>query len=845
MKSRTAFLLLAATGCLAAAGCSGRTAPGGEEGAVGSATMSLKRMQNCGDLEATLKADARAKMNRQIDAMIEGVNRGYYAGGGFGGGGTVGVAESGAPKDSAGTPAPAPPASPTSGSSGSASGGNAASSPGSSATSHSETNNQVAGVDEADIVKTNGKYIYLLHGQSFSVLNAWPSNELANAGSLDIEGSPHEMFVEGNHAVVYSRVNGTPIYAAAGVKPRDGYSDGRAYSTSVGAIDAAAPAPDGIGGGYFAQPLTKITVLTLEGTNAKVAREMYFEGEYLSSRRVDNHVRTVLTGGAHGPSLKYWFDYKPTGGAEIPYPQTKEEYVAFYERLRAENNAAIDATTSADWLPYMMTKQGSAITATTQKCEDLWVPPTGTTQYGLTQVEAIDLNAPEEAPKGQAIMGAVDTVYSSSNAMYLAARGWNDPFTTMFASGWGGTATTTAPPNAGVASPPSAGSGGTPAVPPPDPIPKPFAPRLSPQSTPAEVPDTIVTLNYTHLHKFDLARDPSSPEYVASGTVPGSIKDQFSMDERNGVLRIATTEQKVNLSPSGPPVSTTSPSGPPVSSASPPASRPNPNSNNVFTLAQAGSTLARQGGIVNLAPTETIFSTRFVGRYGYVVTFRRTDPLFVVDLETPSAPALVGELEIPGFSEYMHPIDDGHLLTIGRDADSNGRTAGLALQIFDVTNPRAPRQAFKYTFNGSEYGNSEASYDHKAFTYFADKKLLAFPYVAYGQGTMRSSLEVFDIDLAKGITKRGSVDHSALFGSNMRGYCGGYFGPNVRRGVFLENIVYSISYAGVVASDVANLATPVSSLVLPSPKDVNYASCGYPGDVIAVPPTPEPAPKGL
>ncbi len=829
MKMRTAYLLLAATGCLGMAGCSSSS---NGEGATGSVKMTLKRMHSCSELESTLKADARAKMNRQIDAMIESVHRGY-ANGGYGNGGFGGAvpptAESGGAKDgSTSAPTPGSPTTGTGSSSGSATNG-----AGDSAASHSDTNTQVAGVDEADIVKTNGKYIFLLHGQSFQVLNAWPSNELANASSLAIEGEPSEMFVEGDHAVIYSTVDGTPVYAAAGVTPRPGYSDGYGYAyASRGAVDAVAPYPGG--GVYYGQPLTKITVLSLSGAAATVAREVYFEGSYLSSRRVDNHVRTVLSGGAHGPVIKYWLDYDASTGATPTYPQTEAEYVTMYETLRAKNNAAINATTSADWLPYTFSKTGAAVTATSQKCEDLWVPPTGTTEYGMTQVEAIDLNAPTDAPKGQAIMGAVDTVYSSTNAMYLASRSWNDPFVSVMAStassgsssGSGGT-TVSSPPSTGTASPPT---------PTPAPATPSNASSVSTKSVPFYAADTEVTVNFTYLHKFDLASDPSSPTYVASGVVAGNIKDQFSMDERNDVLRISTTEQKALLNPS------------------PNAPWQNRTSNNVFALAQSGDTLVTQGAVTGLASGETIFSTRFVGRYGYVVTFLQKDPLFVVDLENPAAPSLVGQLSIPGFSTYMHPLDDGHLLTIGMDADANGRQTGLALQIFDVTNPTTPKQTAKYTFSGSEYGYSDATYDHKAFTYFADKKLLAFPFVAYGTNGMRSSLEVFDIDAAagtNGITRRGSVDHTALFGANTNGYCGGYYSPNVRRGVFLENVVYSISYAGVIASDVASLSTPVSTLALPSPYDASYSGCGGPvpvnsggQDVPTTPGTGTATPKG-
>jgi hypothetical protein len=202
----------------------------------------------------------------------------------------------------------------------------------------------------------------------------------------------------------------------------------------------------------------------------------------------------------------------------------------------------------------------------------------------------------------------------------------------------------------------------------------------------------------------------------------------------------------------------------------------------------------------------------------------------VIDLNTPSQPKLLAELKIPGFSEYMHPLGANHLLTIGRDATLEGRTRGLQLRIFDVTDGKNPVALHSFTYTGSEYGSSEAEDNHKAFTYFDDKNLLAFPYFAQGTTstrlcapdqacgdyTMRSTLELFRVDLASGFSKLGAIDHTPLV-KTASGYCGGYYGPTVRRGVFLENFVYSVSYGGVVVKDINDLLAPGKALALPAP----------------------------
>jgi uncharacterized secreted protein with C-terminal beta-propeller domain len=167
------------------------------------------------------------------------------------------------------------------------------------------------------------------------------------------------------------------------------------------------------------------------------------------------------------------------------------------------------------------------------------------------------------------------------------------------------------------------------------------------------------------------------------------------------------------------------------------------------------------GELRGLAPGETIYSTRFLGDRGYMVTFRQVDPLFVFDLADPAEPTLLGELKIPGFSEYMHPLeDDLHLLTIGFDGTDDGQITGLALQIFDVTDPTDPKLSHKQVISEQWSGWSEALYNHKAFTLYRD--VLAIPFEGYDDvnGVYGSALRLFRVSSSEGITELGSIDHS-------------------------------------------------------------------------------------
>jgi hypothetical protein len=227
-----------------------------------------------------------------------------------------------------------------------------------------------------------------------------------------------------------------------------------------------------------------------------------------------------------------------------------------------------------------------------------------------------------------------------------------------------------------------------------------------------------------------------------------------------------------------------------------------PRTNHLFTLGTQGSTLSVIGDAGAIAPTEQIYSTRFVGDYAYVVTFRQVDPLFVFDLTNAAAPTKLGELKIPGFSEYMQPIDDNHLLTIGKDANDQGRVTGLAIQLFDVTNKTQPRVQGKFVFgNDQGWASSEAESNHKAFTYSPVNKMLAIPMQRWSNGSYAATFEFFKIDVTNNagasVDRLGFVDHAQVFGRTGAdpSVCGYTVQP--RRTFFYENDVVTLSTGAV------------------------------------------------
>lgn len=868
MTIKTAIVVLAALTSAAAVGCaSGGSSPDGD--AADQTKASLHRAKGCDDLLGDLKADATWKVDRFVDRQVQAIKacQAHYPDsqcasyGGYSFGGLTPMPGGARLEDSAAEAPTSANAGSSSGSSGtsgnSSSGGTGGAESGSDskgASSYSETNTQVKGVDEADIVKNDGSNIYVLHGRAFKVIHAFPATEMKESGTIDIDGTPTEMFVADGKVVVYSQVNGAEILKAAGIQPRSQYSDaplGGGYSgvavAESGGVAAPPPTDPSTGTSepLIYVPLTKVTVLTLNGSTPVVTYESWFEGSYLDSRRVGSSVRTVYQGNTYGPPLKYSFyemlpqvtcstpgydpttgepppDYKPTP-CEDPGPKTGTETIALLEKLRASNHTVIDASTLEDWLPYSYVRQNGAVSASRTACQDFYVPTTGSTESGITEVSTLDLADPTAAPRETAILGRADTVYGNADTLYIAAHAyveppfvWYDPW----APNGGVVGSSSGGNTSGGSDAPIAVDGGA-AEPAPEPAPGGIGTKaLHLNADPATTtPIRTWSSSNTHLHKFEFRSDPKFANYQASGTVRGMVKDQFSLDDKDGFLRIATTEQRNYYTTDNSYVEADRMV--PEKGAPPPA-RPSSVSH-VYVLAQQGAWLGVQGDVGDLAPNEQIYSVRFVDTRGYVVTFRQVDPLFVIDLATPQKPAVVGELTIPGFSEYMHPLDPGHLLTIGRDENRQ-----LALQIFDVTNPANPQRTFNLAYSGGDYASSDAEYDHKAFTYFADKQLLALPFYSYGYANtkdgygMHSSLEIFHVDATSGIQHLGDIDGTALVSKYQNGYCGGYYGPSVRRGVFLDNTVYAITYGGIAAKDVNDLGAKPITYPLPYPEANDY-----------------------
>ena len=610
-------------------------------------------------------------------------------------------------------------------------------SPGSSGAAGSSgfsgTTVQVSDVDEADDVKTDGDYVYVLQGNSVVQVLAWPTSSLETKKAFAIEGTPIEMFARSGKLLVYSQV-----YRDLSQPDPYGYNPYYDYYPYYP---------------YSSSSYTKLTVVDMSGEEALMLRESYLEGDYRSARRHDSVVRTITQNWSKAPQLDgVYIEYLTPCGEPYRQQDIDAQVDAWLERTIW----AVGETEIGDWLPRQFSVVDGQPVEREPSCQNYYAPDLDVSQSGVTSITSLDLDSDDgqSALDGVTVLARAERVYANDAVVLLAQTDY-----------------------------------GT------------FETNYTEQTT---------------LHRFDL--DGAETAYSASGVLPGYVHDQFSLDEHEGLIRVSTTQNVWN----------------------PEAGEQAGPKNRVFTVATNDGWLDVYGQTEVFGQNEQIFATRFIGDLGYVVTFRQIDPLFVVDLRSPRRPRVVGELEVPGFSNFLFPLDEGHLLAIGRDASPEGFAQGIALSIFDVTDPAYPALEHRYVYDASTYSNAEA--DHRAITFHPDGGRIAFPLQNWQTGV--SSLEVFDVSAEAGFDRRGAIvpttqeltlDECALrlgyteadlewlhaevatfpeYGDYILSQC--RYAEQMRRGVFRDDYVYGITTAAIYAHGVDDLAgDPLGQATLP------------------------------
>jgi len=281
---------------------------------------------------------------------------------------------------------------------------------------------------------------------------------------------------------------------------------------------------------------------------------------------------------------------------------------------------------------------------------------------------------------------------------------------------------------------------------------------------------------YTSIYRVSV--NGSELTFEAKGSVLGGVLNQYSMDEYNGYFRLATTSWKNQTQ-----------------------------QNNVYVL---DMNLNITGKLENLAKDERIYSARFMGDKCYLVTFRQIDPFFVLDMRNPAEPKVAGELKIPGYSSYLHPFDENHVIGLGKEDNT------VKLSLFDVSNVYAPTEVAKYIVEG-DWTDSEALHEPKAFLFDKQKELLVIPIskTNYGVIEIRDD-ETFEQQTGfwqgvyvfkattSGFTLRGGITHQEDTTSSQ--YYGYDYNMRVHRALYIDNTLYTVSNTKVLLNNLDTLA---------------------------------------
>lgn len=540
---------------------------------------------------------------------------------------------------------------------------------------YSATNVQVQGVDEADVVKTDGQYIYQVNKNRIIVAKAYPAENMEIINTVvhpDTSFTPIEIYTDDKYLVVI----------------------GSSYEDMMKVQQGSGPAVDRYPS-HNGRSTAKAVVYDIKDkTDIKKVREFELEGNYVSSRKIGSSLYMIANRYVGYTANENDSQVKPC------YRDTaeKDDYINVdYKDIR-------------------------------------YFPQMGGANYML--IGGMDLSNLEQEANVSTYLGAGQTIYASQQNLYVTAASYNNHTLKE-----------------------------------------------------ARVGD-LEALSSTSVYKFSL--NNSQVTYIGKGEVPGSILNQFSMDEHNSYFRIATTTGAVWR---------------------------NTSKNNIYILDEL---LNIAGRIENIAPGERIYSTRFMGDRGYMVTFKKVDPLFVLDLKDPQSPKILGKLKIPGYSDYLHPYDENHIIGFGKEAEEVGNWVnyqGMKIAVFDVTDVANPVEMFKESI-GDRGTDSELLRNHKALLFSKDKNLLAFPVtvmevknkdysdkkdaVRYGEFTFQGAY-VYNIDLKKGFSLKGKITHLSDEDYLKSGNYGYSPDKYVQRILYIGDALYTLSEGMIKANNTSDL----------------------------------------
>ncbi len=497
-------------------------------------------------------------------------------------------------------------------------------------TDYSRTNTQVDNVDEADIVKTDGKYIYYIAQNKVYIVN---SENLKQESTIAIESDkeriyPSEIYINKNKLIVL--VNSNMV---------------KTMQTDVASTDETYI--DRVSGNV--EPMSRAIVYDVsDKENPKQIREVALDGYYVNSRMIGDNLYFIS-------SKNVWY-----------YGGIKDDDILPLARDTAvsKEKQRIDCTKIAYF--------------------------EGTKNNSFTMVAGFNTEKNEPAIT-ETFYGASEEIYASENNIYITSVDYSY--------------------NA-------------------------FIER---------------EIYKTTIYKFNL--EETKIKLQCKTEMEGNINNQFSIDEYDGNLRVATTLGSGDKT-----------------------------ENRLYIY---DKDLNEIGKIDNMANGEEIYSVRFIGKVGYIVTFKEIDPLFVIDLSDPTRPEIKGELKIPGYSSYIHPYDETHIIGIGHNTKTNqyGGTQNttMKMSMFDVSDLENPKEMFSVDI-GNKYAYSEITSNHKALFYNKAKNLIGFPVTITDYNDTKEEFTLYTIDLEKGFVEYGKIEQTK---KDWR--------TNIKRGIYIGDSFYILA----------------------------------------------------
>ena len=612
----------------------------------------------------------------------------------------------------------------------------------SGASDFSQTNVQVKGVDEADFVKNDGKYIYVLSQDKLVIVDAFPADDAEILSETDVKGTPRNMFVNGDRLVVFSVVEDEEdIISEYDFVPRKRYAQKtHAYVYDITDREDPEIVNDfNVNGQYSEARMIGDYVYFVSKDS------VYYYNNYIAMPELRDGVEKLVV-----PDV-YYFDNPETNfvfhivsafdinGDDI---NAKSFMMGYSNNLMvSKENIYISYQKNLPWRYYEMSNE--------ERFYKVVVPLLpAEIQDEIDEIRDSGLSRYEE---WEEVSSALEDMYNTMD-------------------------------------------------------------EYDKDDLVEEIQEAIqeyevkieLERRKTIIHK--IAIDEENIEYVAKGEVSGYLLNQFSMDEYDENLRVATTTEVWTRSESQ-------------------------QYNNVYVLDKK---MKQIGELEGIAPDERIYSTRFIGDRLYMVTFKRVDPFFVIDLSDAEDPYILGELKIPGFSDYLHPYDEDHIIGIGKETAENEwggiSTKGVRLALFDVSDVNNPKQVDKYEI-GTSGTDSEALREHKAFLFDKEKNILVIPirevkgeryrdptYGYYRQKIWQGAY-VLGLTPEDGFKLKGKVSHYED-DEDYRYYWGSPYA--VRRSLYMDDVLYTVSGKKILMNDLDDLDEEINSVKLPYESDRYY-----------------------